>query len=88
MAFYLGYIVWEFPTVYIAQKLPLVKYLSMSRSTLSKSICWSMPGANIIVWGVMAPPTPLAPSSPSDSYWVTTLVSLSLPLPHRTARNV
>ncbi|KIJ70204.1 hypothetical protein HYDPIDRAFT_79103 [Hydnomerulius pinastri MD-312] len=37
MAFYLGYVVWEFPTVYIAQKLPLAKYLS----------------ANIIVWGIV-----------------------------------
>ncbi|KAF9247192.1 MFS general substrate transporter [Melanogaster broomeanus] len=43
MAFYLGkasdscYIVWEFPTVYIAQKLPLAKYLS----------------ANMFVWGVV-----------------------------------
>ncbi|KAF8842245.1 MFS general substrate transporter [Paxillus ammoniavirescens] len=40
MAFYLGnkgFIVWEFPTVYIAQKLPLAKYLS----------------ANIIIWGVV-----------------------------------
>ncbi|KAH7916345.1 MFS general substrate transporter [Hygrophoropsis aurantiaca] len=37
MAFYLGFIVWEFPTVYIAQKLRLAKYLS----------------ANIIVWGVI-----------------------------------
>lgn len=37
MAFYLGFIVWEFPTVYIAQKLRLGKYL----------------GVNIIVWGVV-----------------------------------
>ncbi|OJA16978.1 hypothetical protein AZE42_00562 [Rhizopogon vesiculosus] len=37
MAFYLGFIVWEFPTVYIAQKLKLAKYL----------------GANIIVWGIV-----------------------------------
>ncbi|KAH7920805.1 MFS general substrate transporter [Leucogyrophana mollusca] len=37
MAFYLGYVVWEFPTVYIAQKLRLAKYLS----------------ANIVVWGVV-----------------------------------
>ncbi|KAH7887847.1 MFS general substrate transporter, partial [Phlebopus sp. FC_14] len=37
MAFYLGYVVWEFPTVYIAQKLRLAKYLS----------------ANIIVWGIV-----------------------------------
>ncbi|KAG2146714.1 MFS general substrate transporter [Suillus clintonianus] len=37
MAFYLGFIVWEFPTVYIAQKLRLAKYL----------------GINIIIWGVV-----------------------------------
>lgn len=37
MAFYLGFIVWEFPTVYIAQKLRLGKYL----------------GVNIIIWGVV-----------------------------------
>ncbi|KAG1753924.1 MFS general substrate transporter [Suillus paluster] len=37
MAFYLGFIVWEFPTVYIAQKLRLAKYL----------------GVNIIIWGVV-----------------------------------
>lgn len=37
MAFYLGFIVWEFPTVYIAQKLRLGKYLGM----------------NIIIWGVV-----------------------------------
>ncbi|KAG0709518.1 MFS general substrate transporter [Suillus ampliporus] len=37
MAFYLGFIVWEFPTVYIAQKLRLGKYL----------------GVNIIIWGLV-----------------------------------
>ncbi|KAG2077536.1 MFS general substrate transporter [Suillus decipiens] len=37
MAFYLGFMVWEFPTVYIAQKLRLGKYL----------------GVNIIIWGVV-----------------------------------
>ncbi|KAI0347076.1 MFS general substrate transporter [Trametopsis cervina] len=37
LAFYVGFLVWEFPTVYIAQKLPLAKYL----------------GANIIVWGAI-----------------------------------
>ncbi|KAH8118442.1 MFS general substrate transporter [Phellopilus nigrolimitatus] len=37
MAFYLGYLAWEFPTVYIAQKMKLAKYL----------------GFNIIVWGAI-----------------------------------
>ncbi|KAI0676836.1 MFS general substrate transporter [Trametes maxima] len=37
LAFYLGFLVWEFPTVYISQKLRLAKYL----------------GANIIVWGII-----------------------------------
>ncbi|KAI0366410.1 MFS general substrate transporter [Pilatotrama ljubarskyi] len=37
LAFYLGFLVWEFPTVYISQKLRVAKYL----------------GANIIVWGAI-----------------------------------
>ncbi|KAJ8590318.1 MFS general substrate transporter [Rhizopogon salebrosus TDB-379] len=37
MAFYLGYLFWEFPTVYISQKLRLAKYL----------------GGNIVVWGIL-----------------------------------
>ncbi|KAG2038619.1 MFS general substrate transporter [Suillus americanus] len=37
MAFYLGYLFWEFPTVYISQKLRLAKYL----------------GGNIVVWGII-----------------------------------
>jgi MFS family permease len=37
MAFYLGYLVWEFPTVYISQKLRLAKYL----------------GGNIVAWGII-----------------------------------
>jgi len=37
LAFYLGFLVWEFPTVYISQKTRVAKYL----------------GANIIVWGVI-----------------------------------
>ncbi|TFK73157.1 MFS general substrate transporter [Pluteus cervinus] len=37
LAFYLGFLVWEFPTVYISQRLRLAKYL----------------GANIIAWGVI-----------------------------------
>ncbi|TFK83643.1 MFS general substrate transporter [Polyporus arcularius HHB13444] len=37
LAFYLGFLVWEFPTVYISQKLKVAKYL----------------GANIIVWGIV-----------------------------------
>ncbi|TFK75983.1 MFS general substrate transporter [Pluteus cervinus] len=37
LAFYLGFLVWEFPTVYISQRLRLAKYL----------------GANIIVWGIL-----------------------------------
>ncbi|KAL4241586.1 MFS transporter superfamily protein [Abortiporus biennis] len=37
LAFYLGFLVWEFPTVYISQKLRIAKYL----------------GANIIIWGIL-----------------------------------
>lgn len=37
LAFYLGFLVWEFPTVYLSQKTRLSKYL----------------GANVIVWGVV-----------------------------------
>ncbi|KAF9469127.1 MFS general substrate transporter [Collybia nuda] len=37
LAFYLGFLFWEFPTVYISQKLRLAKYL----------------GVNIVVWGVI-----------------------------------
>ncbi|KAJ8501433.1 hypothetical protein ONZ51_g592 [Trametes cubensis] len=37
LAFYLGFLVWEFPTVYISQKLRVGKYL----------------GANIVVWGII-----------------------------------
>ncbi|KAI0952061.1 hypothetical protein AcW1_004259 [Taiwanofungus camphoratus] len=37
LAFYLGYLTWEFPTVYISQKLPVAKYL----------------GCNVIVWGIL-----------------------------------
>ncbi|THH17967.1 hypothetical protein EW146_g2938 [Bondarzewia mesenterica] len=37
MAFYLGFLVWEFPTVYISQKLRLAKYL----------------GTNIVLWGII-----------------------------------
>lgn len=32
-----GYLTWEFPTVYISQKLPVAKYL----------------GCNVIVWGIL-----------------------------------
>ncbi|KAI0301832.1 MFS general substrate transporter [Multifurca ochricompacta] len=37
LAFYLGFLTWEFPTVYISQKLRLGKYL----------------GVNVIIWGVI-----------------------------------
>ncbi|CAA7259690.1 unnamed protein product [Cyclocybe aegerita] len=37
LAFYLGFLVWEFPTVYISQKTRVAKYL----------------GANIVAWGVI-----------------------------------
>ncbi|TFK73165.1 MFS general substrate transporter, partial [Pluteus cervinus] len=37
LAFYLGFLVWVFPTVYISQRLRLAKYL----------------GANIVVWGMI-----------------------------------
>ncbi|TBU40457.1 MFS general substrate transporter [Dichomitus squalens] len=37
LAFYLGFLVWEFPTVYISQKTRVAKYL----------------GGNIIIWGIV-----------------------------------
>lgn len=37
LAFYAGFLVWEFPTVYISQKLPVAKYL----------------GVNILLWGAV-----------------------------------
>ncbi|RDB22485.1 hypothetical protein Hypma_010282 [Hypsizygus marmoreus] len=37
LAFYIGFLVWEFPAVYLAQKSRLAKYL----------------GANVIVWGAV-----------------------------------
>ncbi|KAL6303081.1 MFS general substrate transporter [Sparassis latifolia] len=37
MAFYLGFMVWQFPTQYIAQKFPIAKYL----------------GVNVTLWGVV-----------------------------------
>jgi len=37
MAFYLGFLVWEFPTVYISQKLRVAKYL----------------GVNVVLWGAI-----------------------------------
>lgn len=36
-AFYMGFLIWMFPTQYIGQKLPIAKYL----------------GVNIILWGVL-----------------------------------
>ncbi|PPQ69571.1 hypothetical protein CVT26_001573 [Gymnopilus dilepis] len=37
LSFYLGFLVWEFPTVYISQKTRVAKYL----------------GANIVLWGII-----------------------------------
>ncbi|KAG6857361.1 hypothetical protein H0H87_005664 [Tephrocybe sp. NHM501043] len=37
LAFYVGFLVWEFPTVYISQKLRVAKYL----------------GVNIVLWGIV-----------------------------------
>lgn len=48
-----GFIVWEFPTVYIAQKLRLGKYLG----ELILIWIWikirTMSGVNILVWGIV-----------------------------------
>ncbi|KAA1466189.1 MFS general substrate transporter [Dentipellis sp. KUC8613] len=46
MAFYLGFLTWEFPTVYISQKLRLGKYL----------------GTNIVLWGMILMLHATAPS--------------------------
>ncbi|KAJ3490314.1 hypothetical protein NLI96_g1551 [Meripilus lineatus] len=40
LAFYVGFLVWEFPTVYISQKLRVAKYLVVE-------------GANIVIWGII-----------------------------------
>ncbi|KAI0049609.1 MFS general substrate transporter [Auriscalpium vulgare] len=45
-AFYIGFLVWEFPTVYISQKLRLAKYL----------------GTNIVLWGIVLMAHAAAPS--------------------------
>ncbi|KZT24437.1 MFS general substrate transporter [Neolentinus lepideus HHB14362 ss-1] len=49
MAFYIGFLVWEFPTMYIAQKTRLGKYL----------------GINVVLWGIVlmlhAVPTTFGP---------------------------
>ncbi|KAJ3575970.1 hypothetical protein NP233_g750 [Leucocoprinus birnbaumii] len=37
MAFYIGFLIWEFPTTYLAQKTRVAKYL----------------GANIVLWGIL-----------------------------------
>ncbi|EKM59830.1 uncharacterized protein PHACADRAFT_250561 [Phanerochaete carnosa HHB-10118-sp] len=37
LAFYVGFLIWEFPTVYISQKLRVAKYL----------------GCNVVVWGII-----------------------------------
>ncbi|KAH0587483.1 hypothetical protein H2248_006265 [Termitomyces sp. 'cryptogamus'] len=37
LAFYVGFLAWEFPTVYISQKLRVAKYL----------------GANVVLWGIV-----------------------------------
>lgn len=47
-----GYITWECPTVYIAQKLPLAKHLYVSRPALSARYL-SFPDANILIWGIV-----------------------------------
>ncbi|KAI0069067.1 MFS general substrate transporter [Artomyces pyxidatus] len=45
-AFYIGFLVWEFPTVYISQKLRLAKYL----------------GVNVVLWGIVLMAHAAAPS--------------------------
>jgi hypothetical protein len=48
-----GFIVWEFPTVYIAQKLRLGKYLGELIYILDVDKIRTTSGVNIIIWGVV-----------------------------------
>jgi MFS transporter, ACS family, allantoate permease len=57
MAFYLGFLVFEFPTVYISQKLRLGKYLGAPliplRASHYRSIVVMNTGCNIVLWGIV-----------------------------------
>lgn len=50
-----GFLIWEFPTVYIAQKLRVAKYLGTHVHTFKVFILVlnASTGANVIVWGVI-----------------------------------
>lgn len=60
LAFYVGFFVWEFPTVYISQRLRLAKYLgnyplkqlANSPDILSIAHIGST-GVNVVLWGIV-----------------------------------
>ena len=54
MAFYLGFLIFEFPSVYISQKLRLAKYLGAHCiSYHSRHHLTTNTGGNIVVWGAI-----------------------------------
>ncbi|KZV75412.1 MFS general substrate transporter [Peniophora sp. CONT] len=54
MAFYLGFLLFEFPTVYISQKLRLAKYLGkLSLLRFRDRISQTNTGGNIVAWGAI-----------------------------------
>lgn len=51
-----GFLIWEFPTVYISQKLRVAKYLGEDRYSCIYPVLtwsWTILGANIVLWGVV-----------------------------------
>ena len=51
-----GFLIWEFPTVYISQKLRVAKYLGEDRYPCIYPVLtwsWTIVGANIVLWGVV-----------------------------------
>lgn len=54
LAFYVGFLIWEFPTVYISQKLRVAKYLGMCIPPYAtKPYAQGAIGGNIIIWGII-----------------------------------
>lgn len=54
LTFFIGFLVWEFPTVYISQKLRLAKYLGVSLSRVRlRAPNSSVSGVNIVLWGIV-----------------------------------
>lgn len=60
LAFYVGFFVWEFPTVYISQRLRLAKYLGKLSSKAARIQPARLPiahiestGVNVVLWGIV-----------------------------------